>query len=130
MLILSSADYSKNNFFKKKSFSNTKRVLNNLDQDHTLVCVCVCVCVWGGGGGRLCVWFLIWGVFLSVPFSSGIILLRKREMVALLLLLCGRLCSVSLPSGAMGWSAVCGSGISWSCSLFRHHCGPSITQCT
>ena len=30
------------------------------------------------------------------------------------LLLCGCLCSVSLPHGAVGWSAVCECGISWS----------------
>ena len=37
----------------------------------------------------------------TVAFSSlAIILLRKREMVALIKLCCGLLCSVSLPHGA------------------------------
>ena len=31
-------------------------------------------------------------------------LLRKGELVALLLLCCGCLCYVSLPHGAVGWS--------------------------
>ena len=35
-----------------------------------------------------------------------------------LCLCCACLCSVSLPRGAMGWSAVCDCGISWSYSLF------------
>ena len=51
--------------------------------------------------------------FLS---SFAIILKRKREVVALLLLSYGCLvyckCSVTLPHGAMGWSAVCDCGIS------------------
>ena len=69
------------------------------------------------------------------------IVLKRREFDALPLIVslssCGCLCSVSLPRsamgssainvlwlfltahGTMGWSAVCGSGISWSCSLFE-----------
>ena len=33
------------------------------------------------------------------------------------LMSCGCLCSLSLPHGAVGWSAVCACGISWPYSL-------------
>ena len=69
------------------------------------------MCVGGGGVGSL---FCI--VALSV-LSSLAIILRKRELVALLELCCGCLHSVSLPHGVMGWSAVCDCGISWSYPL-------------
>ena len=55
----------------------------------------------------------IWPVLSSL----AIILLRKRELGALLQLCCGCLCSVSLPHHAVGWSRVCGCGISWSYTL-------------
>ena len=45
-------------------------------------------------------------------------MLRKRELVALTLIVCLMhcvcLCLVALPDDAVGWSAVCDSGISWS----------------
>ena len=47
--------------------------------------------------------------------SFAIILERKRELVALLYCLTDILllkCSVTLPHGAVGWSAVCDCGIS------------------
>ena len=51
-------------------------------------------------------------------FSSfAIILMGKRELVDLLCLSCDCCCSVALPDGAMGWSAVCDCGISRSYSL-------------
>ena len=43
------------------------------------------------------------------PSSFSIILTRKRDLVALS---CYCKCSVALPYGAMGWSAVCDCGIS------------------
>ena len=58
-------------------------------------------------------------LFCSVTFSvlSSLVMLlfRKKELVASLLLCCGYLCSVSLPHGAVSWSAVC--SIFWSYSL-------------
>ena len=54
---------------------------------------------------------------LSVLSSLAISLLKKRELDALLYLCCDCLCSVSLPHNAMGWSAVCDCGFSWSYSL-------------
>ena len=49
---------------------------------------------------------LVCGVVLGVHSSLAIILLRNRELVALLLLCCHCLCSMSLPHRAVGWSAV------------------------
>ena len=43
-----------------------------------------------------------------------------RELIVLLqlhLMPCDCQCSVALPHGAMGWSAVCDGGISWSYPL-------------
>ena len=60
--------------------------------------------------GVLC-WSLFWYALFYVLSSFAIILMRKRELVALLLLSCCK-CSVALPRGAMGWSAVCDCGIS------------------
>ena len=53
-----------------------------------------------------CVWSLFCGVVLDVHSSLAIILLRKRELVALLSLCYCCLCSVSLPQGGMGWFVV------------------------
>ena len=47
---------------------------------------------------------------LCVLSSFTIILKRKRELVALLLL--SDVCSVTLSHGAVGWSALCECGIS------------------
>ena len=58
------------------------------------------------------------GVAIGALSSLPIILLRKRELVALLYLRCGYLCSVSHPHSTLGRSEVCGCGISWSYSLF------------
>ena len=52
---------------------------------------------------------------LCVLSSFATMLKRKRELVALLLLSYGCLvsvCSVALPHGAVGWSAVCNCGSS------------------
>ena len=58
---------------------------------------------------------------LCVHSSFAIISLRKRELVALLLLCsechCRYYRSFTLPRGAMGWSVLCDCGISWSYSL-------------
>ena len=54
-----------------------------------------------GVGGGVCV--VVFGVLPCLT----IILLRKRELVALLLLCCGYLYSVPLPHGAVGCSADC-----------------------
>ena len=43
--------------------------------------------------------------------------LKRRELIVLLQLCCGSLCSVSLYCHVVGWSAVCDCGISWSYSL-------------
>ena len=60
---------------------------------------------------------------LSNLASFVIILMRNLELVALHTLIaikicCDCNCSVALPHGAKGWSAVCDWGISWSNSLF------------
>ena len=46
---------------------------------------------------------LIFCVVLGVISSLASILVRKRELVVLLLLCCGYLCSVSLLHGVVGW---------------------------
>ena len=51
------------------------------------------------------------------PSSFAIILTGKRELVAFLNCLPGVLCSVALPRGAVGWTAVCDCGIYRSYSL-------------
>ena len=64
--------------------------------------------------GVLC-WSLFWYALLYVLSSFEIILMRKRKLVALLLLSFGCLvtaCPVALPHSAMGWSAVCDCHIS------------------
>ena len=43
----------------------------------------------------------MFGMVIGAFSSLAIILLRKREQVALIQLCCGWLCSVSLPHGAM-----------------------------
>ena len=57
------------------------------------------------------------GVVPGIFSSLAIILLRKRELVAILKLCCWCLFSVPRSHGAVGWSAVCDCGISWSVSL-------------
>ena len=54
------------------------------------------------------------------PPSFAIILIGKRERIALLELSSLCLCLVSLPHGALGWSAVCNCGISTMYSLFSY----------
>ena len=68
----------------------------------------------------VCVWSLFYNAQLSVRFSCAPITLRKREMVALIimfLLSCDYKCSVHLPRGAVGWPAVCDCVISCLYSL-------------
>ena len=57
--------------------------------------------MWG-----LCVGLLVCGVVLCALFSSVVILPRKRELAASILLCYGCMCSVSLPHCAMVTSAV------------------------
>ena len=59
-----------------------------------------------------CVGSLFYVVVLGVTSSLAIILLKKSELVAILY--CGCLCSVSLPHCAIGWSAFCDCGNSYS----------------
>ena len=65
--------------------------------------------------GVLCLSLFCYAL-LCVHSSFAIILKRKRKLVALLLLsiqmYCYYKCSVALPQGAVGWSAVCDCGIS------------------
>ena len=49
-------------------------------------------------------------VVLGVLSSFPMILIGKRELV--LLMSCNCECAVALPHGDVGWSAVCGNGIS------------------
>ena len=60
--------------------------------------------------GVLCL-SLSWYALLCVLFKFAIILKRKRELVALLLIVlrmsCYCKCFVALLHGAVGWSAVC-----------------------
>ena len=52
--------------------------------------------------------------FLYVHSSFAIILMEKRELVALFVFLVSRECcmALNLSRGAVGWSAVCDCGIS------------------
>ena len=52
------------------------------------------------GVGFSC-WILVCGVILGIPSLASTMLL-KGELVTLLLLCCGCLCSVTLPHGAVG----------------------------
>ena len=66
--------------------------------------------------GVLC-WSLFWYALLYIILSFAIILTRKRELVALLLLSVESRVTlnalyVALPRSAVGWSAVCDCGIS------------------
>ena len=70
--------------------------------------------------GALCLsWFCY--ALLCVHYSFAIILKRKRKLVAFAIIVlqmhCYYKCSVALPHGAVGWSAVCDCGISRSYSL-------------
>ena len=50
----------------------------------------------------------------SLYYDSGITI----NLIFVFLMSCGCLCSMYLPHGTMGWSAVCDYGISWSYSFF------------
>ena len=93
----------------------------------------LCCCpFWGGGSVVVDLLFIVTPIvgvcdcsmlcctLLYVHFSFAVILMGKRELVALLSLsswcLVIDLC-VALLRGAMGLSAVCDCGISWSYSL-------------
>ena len=66
------------------------------------------VCVFG----HLCL-SLFWYALLCVLSRVPIILKRKIVFIVSSMS-CHFICSVALPHGAMGLSAVCDSGISWS----------------
>ena len=57
-------------------------------------------------------------VLLCVRSSFAIILLVKGGWMLCFVFLVSRGCCVALPCGAIGLSAVCDCGISWSYSLF------------
>ena len=57
-------------------------------------------------------------VYVGNQYISDSLLLYFNCISAVSLLSCGCLCSVSLPRGSMGWSAVSDRGISWVCSFF------------
>ena len=65
--------------------------------------------------GVLCLSLFCYAL-LCVHSSFAIILKRKRKLVALAIIVeqmyCYYKCSLALPHGAMGWSAVCDCGIS------------------
>ena len=71
--------------------------------------------------GVLC-WSLFWCALLCVISSFAIILMRKRELVAKFFFVfrmsCYCKCSVALPDGAVGRSAVCECGFFWSYMRF------------
>ena len=56
---------------------------------------------------------LVIGIFSSL----AVIVLRSRELVALLYVCCDCLCSFALPSDVVGLSAFCGCVVSWAYSL-------------
>ena len=62
-------------------------------------------------------------VVLNVLSGLATILLRKRGLLALLQLCCGCMCYVSLPRGAVGWSAVFVCCFFWYTYSFSF-CGP------
>ena len=68
--------------------------------------------------GVLCLSLFCYAL-LCVLSSFVIIFTRKRELVAFIVLrmACYRKCFVSLPHGAVGWSAVCDCGMSLSYSF-------------
>ena len=59
----------------------------------------------------LCLSLFCYALF-CVHSSFAIILKRKRKLYIVLQMYCYYKCSVALPHGAMGWSAVCDCGIS------------------
>ena len=65
------------------------------------------LCVWGGGAGS-CVLVCI----TLCPFSYSNHLEEEDFVFIVTPMSCHFICSVALPHGAMGWSAVCDSGIS------------------
>ena len=76
----------------------------------------VCVCVW-------CSVFVFVLVCITLcPFSCSNQLEEEDFVFIVSPMSCHFICSVALPHGAMGWSAVCDSGISCSYSIkFRLH---------
>ena len=59
-----------------------------------------------------CSWSMFCCALLCVHSSFAIILMGKKELVALFVFLVSHDCCVGLPHGAMGLSAVCDCGIS------------------
>ena len=65
--------------------------------------------------GVLCLHLFCYAL-LCVHSSFAIILKRMRKIIVLQMYYYSK-CSVALPHGALGWSAVCDCGISWLYSL-------------
>ena len=99
-------------------------------------CLILGCCPFKGGGSVVVTLFLrplivcggsvlvtsFWYSLLCVLSSFAIILMKKRELIAFLLLSFGCLVTVNrvwllLAVGAVSWSAMCECGISCSCSL-------------
>ena len=68
----------------------------------------VCVCVWSS------VFVFVLVCITVCPFPCSNHLEEKDFVFIVSSMSCHFICSVALPHGAMGWSAVCDSGISWS----------------
>ena len=82
-----------------------------------LICgLCTSHCLWG-----FCACLCFWYALLCVLFSFAIILKGKRELVicSFVVLRMSYYCKyyVALPYGAVGWSAACDCGITWSTHL-------------
>ena len=62
--------------------------------------------------GPLCLSLFWYALLCAFPCSNH---LEEKDFVFIVSSIsCHFICSVALPHGAMGWSAVCDSGISWS----------------
>ena len=73
---------------------------------YVLPTVCVCVCVWCSVFFFVLVCITLCPFFCSNNLEGGDFVFIVSPMS------CNFICSVALPHGAMGWSAVCDSGIS------------------
>ena len=80
--------------------------------------------------GSLClVLALLWGTLRPFELCNHLVEEERAGCFTLIVLLMpfDCYCSVSLPHGALGWSAVCDCGISWSYSL-TFYCAGRISM--